>query len=85
MSNEKSALATAVKDETAESGKSDGAPADNPPAPSSDQGLAEQIAKYGITRVPVDYFHLGEYRYTRLEDAVAQAKRSTQIPPPLGA
>ena len=36
---------------------------------------AEEMAKYGITRVPVDYFHFGVFRYTNLEDAVAEAKR----------
>jgi hypothetical protein len=35
----------------------------------------DEMAKYGITRVPVDYFHYKEYRYTNLEDAVAQATR----------
>jgi hypothetical protein len=33
------------------------------------------MAKYGILRVPVDYFHYGDFRYTNLKDAVAQAKR----------
>ena len=33
------------------------------------------MAKYGITRVPIDYFHYGGFRYTNLKDAVAQAKR----------
>jgi hypothetical protein len=32
-------------------------PAINPEA-------AEAMAKYGITRVPVDYFHYKEFRYT---------------------
>ena len=36
---------------------------------------AEEMAKYGITRVPTDYFHYKEYRYTSLDDAIAQAKR----------
>jgi hypothetical protein len=36
---------------------------------------AEELASYGITRVPVDYFHLGEFRYTTLSEAIAQAKR----------
>jgi hypothetical protein len=36
---------------------------------------AEEMAKYGITRVPVDYFHYREFRYTNLKDAIAQAKR----------
>jgi hypothetical protein len=44
----------------------------------------EEMARYGITRVPVDYFHYGKYRYTNLEDAVAQAKcqqRTTESRP----
>jgi hypothetical protein len=36
---------------------------------------AEEMAKYGITRVPIDYFHYKGYRYTNLDDAIAQAKR----------
>jgi hypothetical protein len=36
---------------------------------------AEEMANYGITRVPVDYFYYGDFRYTYLKDAVAQAKR----------
>jgi hypothetical protein len=28
----------------------------------------------GITRVPVDYFHWREFRYTNLYDAIAQVK-----------
>ena len=35
---------------------------------------AEVMAKYGITRVTTDYFHYKGYRYTRLYDAIAQAK-----------
>jgi len=34
-----------------------------------------EMGQYGITRVPVDYYCLGQYRYTNLQDAVAQAKR----------
>jgi hypothetical protein len=34
-----------------------------------------EMAKYGITRVPVDYFIYKEFRYTNLKDAIAQAKR----------
>ena len=34
-----------------------------------------KMAKYGIIRVPVDYFHFKEYRYTNLKDALAQAER----------
>lgn len=36
---------------------------------------AQEMDKHGITCVPVDYFHLGQYRYTNLKDAVAEAKR----------
>jgi len=36
---------------------------------------ADDMATYGITRVPVDYFHVGKYRYTNLDDAIAEAKR----------
>ena len=35
----------------------------------------ELAKKYGISRVPADYFHYGKYRYTNLKDAIAQAKR----------
>ena len=37
--------------------------------------IVEQMATYGITRVPVDYFHVGKYRYTNLDDAIAEAQR----------
>ena len=33
------------------------------------------MAKYGITRVPIDYFHYKGYRYTNLDDAIDQVKR----------
>ena len=39
---------------------------------------AEEMEKFGITRVAVDYFHCGDFRYTNLKDAVAQAKRQQQ-------
>ncbi|MGC8534920.1 MAG: hypothetical protein ACP5QR_05230 [Rhizomicrobium sp.] len=45
-------------------------------APSAPE--VEEMAKYSITRVPVDYFHYRQYRYTNLEDALAQAKRDLQ-------
>jgi hypothetical protein len=34
-----------------------------------------EMEKYGITRVVIDCFHGGEYRYTKLADAVAEAQR----------
>jgi len=39
----------------------------------------QEMAKYGITCVPVDYFHLGDFRYTNLKDAVAEAKRQQDV------
>jgi hypothetical protein len=43
--------------------------------PTINPEVAEEMAKYGITRVPVDYFFYGNFRYTNLKDAMAQAKR----------
>jgi len=37
---------------------------------------SDDMARYGITRIPVEYFHYKQYRYTNLADAVAQAKRA---------
>jgi hypothetical protein len=40
----------------------------------------EEMANYGITRIAVDYFHYGDFRYTNLKNAIAQAcGRDTQI------
>src|SRR5215218_8801534 len=39
------------------------------------QEAVEQMARYGITRVPADHFFYEGYRYTSLDDAIAQAKR----------
>ena len=43
--------------------------------PAINSEVAEAMAKYGIARVPVDYFHYKEFRYTNLDDAIAQATR----------
>lgn len=34
-----------------------------------------RMVKCGITRVPVDYFHVRVLRYTSFADALAQAQR----------
>ncbi len=36
---------------------------------------AADIGLLGITNVPVDRFHYRDFRYSNLNDAVAQAKR----------
>jgi hypothetical protein len=41
----------------------------------SDPVVEAEMDRYDITRVLVDYFHYKGFRYTNLEDAVAQAKR----------
>ena len=45
------------------------------PGPDLSSEAAKQMDKYGITCVPSYYYHFGPYRYTNLEDAVAEAKR----------
>lgn len=35
----------------------------------------EQMGKYGISCVPENFFYYREFRYSNLEDAIAQAKR----------
>jgi hypothetical protein len=36
---------------------------------------ADEMLRFGIAQVSVDYFHYKEFRYTNLKDAIAQAKR----------
>lgn len=38
----------------------------------------DQMAHYGITRAPVDYFHFREFRYTSFADALAEARRQAE-------
>lgn len=45
------------------------------------KALAQEMADYGIRWVPVDYYHFGAYRYTNLQDAIAEAKRANQTDP----
>ena len=64
-------------------GKSKDAPTpENSPKPDTpttppNKALAKDMATYGITRVPVDYFHYGAFRYTSMNDAIAEAKRAS--------
>lgn len=34
-----------------------------------------EMTKHGITHATIDYFYCGDYRYTDLKDAIAQARR----------
>jgi hypothetical protein len=40
---------------------------------------AEEMASYGITCVQTSQFIYGEYRYTNLTDAIAEAKRHPDV------
>jgi hypothetical protein len=48
-------------------------------SPASTGKAADQMAHYGITRVPVDYFHFRGFRYTSFADALAEAKRQAEL------
>ena len=37
--------------------------------------IEAEMAKFGITRSTVDYFHYRDFKYTNVNDALAQAKR----------
>lgn len=50
------------------------------PSANSEQDGNDEMLKYGITRIPVDYFHYQGFRYTALKDAVAEAKRRAVLP-----
>lgn len=39
------------------------------------EAWSEEMARHGITCVPVDNFYYREFHYTNLKDAVAQAMR----------
>lgn len=48
--------------------------------PASDDAAAEaEMSKYGITRTLVAHYQFKDYRYARLEDAVAQAQRHERL------
>ena len=38
----------------------------------------QEMNKYGIIRVPTESFHYREFRYSNLQDALAQAKRDAE-------
>ena len=47
----------------------------NPTPPPSLETPPSELERYGIVRYATDHFVFGGYRYSRLEDAVAEAKR----------
>lgn len=45
-------------------------------ANSADHSADKDMARYGITHQKVDVYLLGNFRYSTLKEAVAQAKRA---------
>lgn len=45
----------------------------------TDDKSTDVMSKHGITCIPVNYYHYGDFRYTNLDDAIAQAKRQQQL------
>lgn len=43
--------------------------------PTAEKNSHDEMAKYGITRISVDQYHYKQYRYTHLNEAIAQAER----------
>ena len=43
--------------------------------PAVEKNSDDEMAKYGITRVSVDQYHYKQYRYSHLNEAIAQAER----------
>jgi hypothetical protein len=41
---------------------------------------AAEMTKYGIIHRPVDYFQLGQFRYSSLKDAIAAGQRQATTP-----
>ena len=52
------------------------------PTSRTETEAAELMSRLGIVRVPADQFHYKGFRYTRLADAVAQARRDADAAPP---
>jgi len=46
----------------------------------SERNSQDEMTKYGITHVAADYYHYKQYRYTHLNDAIAQAERELANP-----
>jgi hypothetical protein len=50
-----------------------------------DLAAEQEMARLGIVRVPADYFRYRDFRYTNLQDALAQARRDAEIKQQAGA
>ena len=50
----------------------------NDPSEPDEATAAKQMALYGITRIPADQYRYRDYRYSKLSDAIAQARRDKQ-------
>ena len=45
------------------------------PSPSAPEASPEELVQLGITRVQTEHFQVGNYRYSSLADAIAEARR----------
>jgi hypothetical protein len=44
-----------------------------------DSETVDRMTKYGITRIQISLFLYGDYRYTSLADAIAEAERHARV------
>jgi len=44
----------------------------------TEKALEADMQRYGITCIPINYFHFRGFRYTDVKDAMAQAKRQNE-------
>jgi hypothetical protein len=49
------------------------------PRTADDAADKANMIKYGISRVPTAYYQFKDYRYAKLEDAIAQAQRHERM------
>jgi hypothetical protein len=43
-----------------------------------DQATKNKMSQFGIVRTTTDVFRVGKYKYSKLSDAIAQAKRDKE-------
>lgn len=45
------------------------------PPPSAPEASPDELVRLGVTRVQTEHFQVGNYRYSSLADAIAEARR----------
>lgn len=54
-------------------------PLDLSPELSQELSVTNDLDQFGITRVSTPTYHVGDYRYGNLDDAIAEAKRNPSV------